>query len=315
MEDMTITHSAPGKIILCGEHSVVYGRPAIAVPVSDLRAYAEVRPGSPGTGLILRSQDLRQEIALKNAPQEHTLGKASRLVLQHLNTPEPDAILTIRSELPIASGMGSGAAVAAASIRALSNYLGHELPADVVNALTYEVEKIHHGNPSGIDNTVIAWEKPVYFIREHLPQVFNIGAPFHILIANSGVASSTKEAVTEVRRRLSLAPDYYNTVFNCIGNMANAARAAVESGDVATLGTLLNENHQLLRTMGVSLPELDRLIEAARNNGARGAKLTGSGQGGNIIALVDAEQLEIVEDALWAAGAAHVWHTVVRNYE
>ncbi len=311
----TITHSAPGKIILCGEHSVVYGRPAIAVPVSDLRAYAEVREGSSGTGLVLRSLDLRQEIALKNAGQEHTLGRASRLVLQYLNVLEPDAVLTIRSELPIASGMGSGAAVAAASIRALSDYLGQELSTDTVNALTYEVEKIHHGTPSGVDNTVIAWEKPVYFIKEQSPQIFNIGVPFHILIANSGVASSTKEAVAEVRRRLSLAPDYYDTVFNCIGNMANAARAAVEHGDIPTLGTLLDENHQLLKMMGVSLPELDRLVEAARNSGARGAKLTGSGQGGNVIALVDADRLELVEDALWAAGAAHVWHTVVRNYE
>ncbi|MBN2006192.1 MAG: mevalonate kinase [Anaerolineae bacterium] len=315
MENITVTHSAPGKIILCGEHSVVYGRPAIAVPVSDLRAYAEVCPGSPGTGLLLRSQELRQEIALKNAPQEHTLGKAARLVLQYLKKPEPDAILTIRSSLPIAAGMGSGAAVAAASIHALSDYLGQELPTDTINTLTYEVEKIHHGTPSGIDNTVIAWEKPVYFVREQPTQVFNIGAPFHMLIASSGVAASTKEAVSEVRRRLTLAPDYYNAVFNCIGNMANAARAAVENGDISTLGILLDENHQLLKMMGVSLPELDRLIEAARSNGARGAKLTGSGQGGNIIALVDAEQLERVEDALLAAGAAHVWHTMVRQHE
>jgi mevalonate kinase len=307
----TVERSAPGKVILCGEHSVVYARPAIAVPVSDMRAHAQVTPGPSGSGVRLVASDLRQEVALADTDEFHPLGKVARLVLEHLATPEPDAVLTVWSDLPIASGMGSGAAVTAAAAQALSAYCGTPLPPDVVSAMTYEVEKIHHGTPSGIDNTVIAWEKPVYFVKGEPPDTFDIYAPFHLLIANSGIASSTREAVAEVRRRWIKTPEYYDVIFNCIGAIARAARAAVEQGALQALGTLLNENHELLVKMGVSISKLDRMVRRAREAGALGAKLTGSGQGGNIIALVEAERRAAVEAALWEAQAVDVWTTEV----
>lgn len=311
MARSVIERSAPGKVILCGEHSVVYGRPAIAIPVSDLRAHAYVKGGLKRKGVRIHALDLGQEVQLQDAPPDNPLAKTVRLVLAHFNAPEPDLMIILKSDLPIASGLGSGAAVTVAIVRALSAYLGEELPADAVSALTYEVEKIHHGNPSGIDNTVVAWEKPVYFVREQPPQVFGIGKPFHLLVANSGIASSTREAVTNVRTQWKTAPEHYDMIFNCIGNIAQAARAAIQEGDLQTLGVLLNENHRLLRMLDISLPELEQLTEGALQAGALGAKLTGSGLGGNVIAVADEAHVQAVTAALHDGGAVNVWHTQV----
>ncbi|HNT75018.1 MAG TPA: mevalonate kinase [Anaerolineae bacterium] len=311
MENSIIERSAPGKVILCGEHSVVYGRPAIAVPVSDLRAHAYAKNGGRHRGVRVHALDLGQEVRLRDAPPDNPLAKTVSLVLSHFGVDEPDVMVTLKSDLPIASGMGSGAAVTVAIARALSAYLGEELPTDIVNALTYEVEKIHHGNPSGIDNTVVAWEKPVYFVRGQPPQVFEIGKPFHLLVANSGIASSTREAVADVQAQWRAAPEHYDMIFNCIGNIARAARVAVQEGALQTLGVLLDENHRLLRMLGISLPELDQLTEAAKQAGAYGAKLTGSGLGGNVIAVTDGDHVPAVIAALRSGGAVNVWHTQV----
>lgn len=315
MRVSVVERSAPGKIILCGEHSVVYGRPAIAVPVSDMRAYARVEPGPVGEGLRIRALNLRKELRLRTTGAGEPLARAARLVLDHLQTPEPDAVLAIRSDVPIASGMGSGAAVTAAAVRALAAALDHELSSDMVSTLTYEVEKIHHGMPSGIDNTVIAWEHPIYFVKGEAPETFRIHTPFHLVIANSGIAGSTREAVTEVHRRWAKTPQYYDVIFNCIGAIVRAARSAIEEGALPALGVLLNENQELLVNLGVSLPQLDMLTESARKAGALGAKLTGAGQGGNVIALVESDRLEEVSRALRDAGAVAVWQTRVGSRE
>lgn len=311
MSVQAVERTAPGKVILCGEHSVVYGRPAIAVPVGSMRASARVEPAPVGSGLRIHAVNLNQSLALRDAGSNHPLAKTARLVLRALDVPEPDAVLSLNSELPVASGMGSGTAITVAAARALSASLGQELPPDTISALAYEVEKIHHGTPSGIDNTVIAHEQPIFFTRGSPPEMLTIHAPFSLLIANSGIAASTRESVAEVHHRWETAKSYYDVIFDCIGAIALAARAAVEQGALQALGVLLNENHDLLAKMGVSLYQLDHLAGAAREAGALGAKLTGSGQGGNIIALVEPDTLDAVRQALVSAGATATWHTLI----
>ncbi len=302
-----IRATAAGKVILCGEHSVVYGRPAIAVPVSSLRTTAEVQPLPPGSGVHLIAQDLHEQTWLRETTDEHPLGKATRLVLARLQAAEPDAELTLRSDLPIAAGLGSGAAAAVAAIRAWAQFLGHPFPPSTVSELAYEVEKLHHGTPSGIDNSVVAWEQPIYFIKGLAPQPFRMPRPLHLLIADSGVRSATGQAVAEVRRRWQATTAEFEAYFNAIAEIAAAARTALTEGNLPALGPLLNENHRLLRRMGVSLPALDALVQAARAAGASGAKLTGGGMGGNIIALVTPATQETVRQALLDAGAVRVW--------
>ncbi len=301
--------SAPGKVILCGEHSVVYGYPAIAVPVHALRAHASLRPAPSGTGLVMVAQDLAQTVRLSEAPADEPLAVVPRVFLQRYHLPEPDATLTVHSQLPIASGLGSGAAVAVAMARVLLLAHGLSPTPEEVSALAFEAEKLHHGTPSGIDNTVIAWEQPIFFVRGATPQSLTAGAPLDLLIANSGIVAHTREMVSGVRARYQVEPERYAHLLAALGQLVLEARAVLEAGDAGRLGALFNQNHELLRALGVSHPRLEALVEAARQAGALGAKLTGAGGGGNIIALVAPEAVAQVHAQLLAAGAHQVWHT------
>lgn len=313
-----ITASAPGKIILFGEHAVVYGRPAIAVPVNQVRARAIVtaNPGSaPGT-VRIQAPDVGLEAELASLGQDHPLGVAARLVLSELGVTRPPACtLRITSSIPLSAGMGSGAAVSVALIRALSAFLGQALPPERVSALAYEVEKLHHGTPSGIDNTVITYALPVYFTRGQPVEMLRLPRPFMVVIGDTGIASPTAIAVGDLRRAWQTEPARYEPLFDAVGRIVQAGRTAIEAGQPQALGALMNENHALLRQMGVSCTELDRLVEAARAAGASGAKLSGAGRGGNMIALAQPENAQAVAQALEQAGARRALITLVQKDE
>ncbi len=303
---------ASGKVILFGEHAVVYGRPALAVPVTQVRAEAIVEAGSRGEGLVICAEDLDEELPLDGAPADHPLALVARLTLAHLGLKtSPGWRVRIRSTIPIASGLGSGAAVSAAVARALAEAAGRPLAPATLSAIVFEVDKLHHGIPSGIDNSVICYGQPVYFRREHPPQFFPIGQPFMLAIADSGIASPTRAAVADVRRAWESNPSHFEALFDQIAAIVEAARLAIGSGRPEALGPLMDRNHDILREIGVSSPALESLAAAARRAGAGGAKLSGGGRGGNLIALVTRETAGRVDAALRAAGAANVILTTV----
>ncbi|MCB8923167.1 MAG: mevalonate kinase [Ardenticatenaceae bacterium] len=308
--------SAPGKIILFGEHAVVYGRPAIAVPLSQLRATAVIQP-NPQSGVQLIAPDLGMSASLQEAVPDDPLAAAIHQIQRAANIAQwPDMIVTVSSQIPIASGLGSGAAITAAILRALAQYLDlpYLLTDEQISALTYEVEKIHHGTPSGIDNTVVAYERPVYFVRrqpQNLIEPFAVGTLLRLLVADTGVSSSTKLVVGDVRRQWEADPSQFEALFSTCGEIAVAARQAIERGDLPEIGQLMTRNHQVLQTMTVSSLELDRLVQAAQQAGALGAKLSGAGWGGNMIALVTMETETAVRQALLQAGARHVLLTTL----
>jgi mevalonate kinase len=315
---------APGKVILFGEHAVVYGRPALAVPVTQVQAEAVVEPGEARAGLTIVAADLGETIAVRDAPADHPLATAARLTLVKFDLNDPDWRVTVRSTIPIASGMGSGAAVSAAIVRALaeagerrSRGAGEQSassfqPADI-SALVYEVERLHHGTPSGIDNTVVVYGQPVYFVRGQPPQTFHIGRPFMLAIADTGIHSPTKIAVGDLWRSWEQEPARFEALFDRVAAVVDAARSAIAAGEPERLGLLMSENHALLQEIGVSCPELDALVAAARGAGALGAKLSGGGRGGNMIALVTADSASRVAKALVAAGAVRVVVTEVAD--
>jgi mevalonate kinase len=308
-----IQATAPGKVILFGEHAVVYGRPAIAAPVSQVRATAVITP-SPDTDTHLIAPDLGLALTLAEADEENPLAAAVRQVETAVNQPLPPVTITVNSQIPIASGMGSGAAITAAIIRALAQHLDWPASQEWLSDLTYEVEKLHHGTPSGIDNTVVAYEQPVYFVRQQ-PQnrieAFHVAQPLHLLIAGTGIRSSTKVAVGDVRRQWQAEPTRFEALFDGCGRIAEQARAAIERGDLTEIGRLMNQNHILLQEMTVSSPELDCLVTAANQAGALGAKMSGAGRGGNMIALVN-EGETAVREALLAAGATAVLSSTIK---
>jgi mevalonate kinase len=313
---MTLAH-APGKVILFGEHAVVYGRPAIAVPVKEAQACAKIEAGQPGQGVVVVAPDLDQDgtparIVVGQAGHDDALARIVQLTLETMHRDlEPDLTITITSDLPIARGMGSGAAVSTAIVRALAKHLGHWFPSQLVSDLVYQTEIIHHGTPSGIDNTVIAFEKPVYFVKGSLREVFWVGKPFSLAIADTGLPSPTRAVVEDLRRRYDADQARYTLLFDQVAEIAVAARSAIEQGDLERLGQLMDQNHALLIKMGVSSPALDRLVAAAREGGALGAKLSGAGWGGNMIALLSPEVQGRVDMMLRFAGATNVLITEI----
>jgi mevalonate kinase len=305
---------APGKIILFGEHAVVYGRPAIAVPVTEVQARAMIKaePRGPSSSVRIVAPDIDLESALEELPKKHPLRSAVARTLDALEIKRPPAFtLRVSSTIPIASGLGSGAAVTIAIIRAVSSFMGRQLSDEAVCSLAFEVERIHHGTPSGIDNTVITYGKPVYFRKGKPPEILQIRQAFSLVIGDTGIASPTAASVGDVRKAWQKNRDHYESLFDSVGAIAESARQSIELGMIETLGPLMDVNHGILRKMGVSSPELEKLVGAARKAGAWGAKLSGGGRGGNMIALVPPDKVPVVSHALTTAGAVRALATVV----
>lgn len=308
--------SAPGKVILFGEHAVVYGRPAIAAPVNQVRAKAIVvaEPRSPRGLVRIIAPDIGLETTLERLPEDHPLRVViSKAVTVMQVSHIPACSITISSTIPIAGGMGSGAAVSVAVLRALSASLGRPLRDEQISNLVYEAEQIYHGTPSGIDNTVITFNKPVFFVKGKPAEILAVKEPFTLVIADSGVKSPTSAAVGEVRHAWEENPEKYEKLFDRAGATAAAGRKAILAGRVAALGPLMNENHALLQQIGVSSPELDKLVGAALSAGALGAKLSGAGKGGSMIALVNPESANATTAALLIAGAVGAMVTVIQR--
>jgi mevalonate kinase len=301
-----ISGSAPGKIILFGEHAVVYDRPAIAIPVVQVRAkaFVEADIAAPTDQVWIDSPEVQLHSSLSQLPADHPLalailGVKEELQLAHL----PAVRIRISSSIPVAAGLGSGAAVSVAVIRALSGYLGVNLPDDRVSALAFRVEQRLHGTPSGIDNTVVTTAKPIFYQKKLGFQSLQVNLPLTFVIADTGIKSPTREAVGDVRRLWEQSPTQLEQQFDAIAEIVLEARQVIETGLPNRLGPLMSANHTYLQNIGVSCAELDRFVEASQAAGAEGAKLSGGGRGGNMIALAQAEKAEQVIDALQKAGA------------
>jgi len=298
--------SAPGKIILFGEHAVVYGRPALAVPVTQVHADVEVSASSRA-GIWIEAPDVDLHAELNSLPSDHPLASVIHNLFFSLGIdPFPPLNIKITSTIPVASGLGSGAAVTVALIRAISSSVHRPLSDEQVNQFAYEIEKLHHGTPSGIDNTVITYARPVYFVKGQPIEMLKVSRPFTIVIGDTGISAPTKESVGDVRKLWGADKTKWEKIFDKVGEIAKSAKQKIENGEWDRLGELMNQHHTLLQEMTVSSPELNRLVEAARSAGALGAKLSGGGRGGNMIALVKADLAEAVSKSLQEAGAQRV---------
>ncbi len=264
----------------------------------------EIQIEAPDIGLSALVSDLNPDDPLRAA----LAAAAGKKDLSGI----PACRILITSTIPVSSGMGSSAAVSAAVIRAFAAFLGRRLTDQEVSDLTFEIEKIQHGSPSGIDNSVVVFQKPVFYQKGKSLEFLAIKEPFEILIADSGIPGSTKAAVASVREKWLANQQECEDLFAQIGEISQTARKIISSGDPRELGPLMNQNHACLRELGVSTPVLDRLAQDARQAGALGAKLSGGGLGGNLIALCDSGAPRI-EDALLKAGAQSVLPTTIQS--
>ena len=303
--------SASGKIILFGEHAVVYGRPALAAPVTQVHADVEVT-NADSAGIWIDAPDISLHAEVNTLPSDHPIASVIHnfLFISRIS-PFPNLNVKITSTIPVAAGLGSGAAVTVALIRALSSHLDYPMPDEEISAFAYEIEKLHHGTPSGIDNTVVTYAKPVFFVKGQKIETLSVGKPFTIVIGDTGISAPTKETVGDVRRSWEADKSKWENVFDEVGEIAKQAKSIMEKGETKNLGDLMNQNHTLLQEMTVSSHELDILVSAALNAGAMGAKLSGGGRGGNMIALVEKEKAPDISEALHSSGAKRTIITTV----
>ena len=301
--------TAPGKMILVGEHAVVYGHPAIAFPVTQVNARVTIEPdvkGMPGN-VILGAADISFQGNMNDLPTDNSFVRLLEVFSNHFNISRlPACKIMISSTIPIASGMGSGAAVSTAMVRALAGFIGQPITEQEISQIVFEVEKVYHGNPSGIDNTVIAFHKPVYFIKGSTPELIKVTQPLTFVLADSGIQSNTKIAVEGVRKRWEHAKTEYEKYFNEIDDIVRKVRFEIEHSPITELGELMIKNHEILKKIEVSTPQLDELVETSLSAGALGAKLIGAGLGGSIAVLVHPENAEAVADKLKHSGAKRI---------
>lgn len=304
-----ISSSAPGKIILCGEHAVVYGQPAIALPITDVQTRCVIlaKPNALTQQVLIKDHTFGLDTDLSSLKPEHPIRKTIESVLTELSIDHlPACEVQIHSTIPHSGGLGSSASIAVALTRATANFLGHPLEDIIVNKIAFEIEKLHHRTPSGIDNSVITYAKPVFYMKDTPIELLKLDHPMVLLIADSGIKGSTAKAVELVRKRWKSSPIEYEGFFVEIGGITLKIKRLLQTGDLEEIGELLTYNHQLLKEIGVSLPELDHLVDVAIRSGAYGAKLSGGGLGGNVIALVPPETADQIRSNLLRSGAAHV---------
>jgi len=281
-----------GKAILFNEHFVVYGVPAI---VSAIGKYT-IAKATPNEKTDLDLIDNRQATPNYKEDKLEQQQDSIKRILEKMNIDFSSGGVTVElaGSLYAASGIGASAASCVAIARALSNYYDLDLNDEQINEIAYEGEKGYHGTPSGIDNTASTFGGLIWFENKERPFMEKISLmnPVEIVIGNTGKVADTKKAVEGVRMRKEQDPEKYQAIFNRAENIAYLAKQAFFDEDYHEIGKLMNENHKLLQQIEVSSRELDFLVKLSREYGAYGAKLTGGGLGGNIIALTPGRDLQ-----------------------
>ncbi|MEM2888156.1 MAG: mevalonate kinase [Candidatus Bathyarchaeia archaeon] len=303
--------SAPAKVILLGEHFVVHGAPAIVLAI-DLRAtvLAEQRRDKK---IYIESKALKYSDYFKN--DDFRLKKRNK----HLNSQlkpvyaiiknvmeiadkEFGVNLKIDSDIPVAAGLGSSAAIAVASVAALSHLFSLSLDDKEIFELAFEAEKIIHGNPSGVDPAVSTYGGILRYQKGKDIQKIGANITLPLVIGDTEIKRSTGEMVTHVGEMRNRFPAIFERFLETENEIVARSIDALRNNDIETLGDLMNINHALLYAIGVSNEPLDKLVYAARKAGASGAKITGAGGGGCIVALATSECVQNVKEAIELAG-------------
>jgi len=304
--------SAPAKVILLGEHFVVHGEPAIVLAI-DRRATVTVETRSDSnifirseemdiSGFFVNNQFFPQRGDVEAKKKLEPIYAVAREVIKKWSLEPTGVNIKIRSSIPIAAGLGSSAAVSVASAAALCSLFDSDGSKDDIFQIAFNAEKMIHGTPSGVDPAISTYGGILWY-RKHEPiRRLDIDVDLPLIIGNTRKERSTGKLVAKVNNLRNRYPRIIGKVIKAGGEIVKRSVKAIKEKDLETLGELMNINHELLCAVGVSCEELEKLVHAARKAGALGAKLTGAGGGGCMIALVSPEKIEDVAEAIEKAG-------------
>ncbi len=280
-----------GKCILFNEHFVVYNIPSIVSAIGDYTLATVEATESGGVRLI---DDRPATPGYKEGKLEHQKDSLRRILEAMGIDSDENLKITLGGTLYCASGVGASAASCTAIARALNRYFDMGMDDDQINEIAYEGEKGYHGTPSGVDNAASTYGGLIWFVRgeENTFEPISLKEPVEIVMGNTGKVANTKAAVAGVRERKEKYPEKYEEIFEKARKLAHDAREALEAQDTKKVGELMNRNHSLLQDIEVSDEDLDMLVETARSAGAVGAKMTGGGLGGYMVALTPGKKLQ-----------------------
>jgi len=311
---MNVTASAPAKVILTGEHFVVYGEPAVVMAID---CYVHVTVSERPDRAVHIVSDLGiSGFYAKDEYNPEEGGPQAESVLRPVNIAANTVLdllekktgleIKVDSQIPVAAGLGSSGALAVATVAAVGKFLGTDFSRDELIKLSFESERFVHFEPSGIDQTISSSGGVMVYRKGKSPNPIEVKSEIPIVIGNTGIPRKTGDLVNAVRRRLNDFPDVLEPIVHAAGDLSTRAVKALLHGNLKRLGELMSINHGLLSAIGVSNEPLDRLVYVARKAGALGAKLTGAGGGGCIIALSTLEDREKIADAIREAGGTTI---------
>ncbi len=289
-----VTASAPGKVILFGEHAVVYGEPSL-VAALDRRTYVEANSREDNkiniSSVLGDNASLGNDLSWDMKDDFRYVKKAVSLVFERINNSTGLDIL-IKSDVPPSSGLGSSAAVTVATIMAVSEIVGLKIDKKEIADMGHKVELEVQGAASPTDTSISTFGG-VLLVKPAEKEVEHLEAELPLTIGYTGVERSTKALVDKVRRQKDDNPDLVDPIIKHMGRLTREAKVLIEAGE--SIGELMNINHGLLESLDVSTKQLSQAVNAARKAGAKGAKLTGAGGGGCMVALTPQNQAEVMK--------------------
>ena len=280
-----VSHS---KIILMGEHSVVYGYPAIAIPLKNIQIECIVE---------------RSRVPFFHNEKD-TLSTAVHTALKYLSKKNENIKYKVISDIPPKRGMGSSAAVSIAAIRGVLDYFNRKVDSITLEKLVNEAEIIAHNTPSGLDAKTCLSDSAIKFIKNKGFKNIDMNLGAYLLIADTGIHGHTRDAIMNIKNMRNKALP----MLEKLGKLTEETEKFIEKKDVVNIGKNMIFAHEELKMLGVSIEKSDILVKTAIDEGAYGAKMSGGGLGGCIIALMESrEKAEMTAKKLMEKGAVNIW--------